>query len=237
MEKPFRELRERLLRAGIAPRHANRYITELEEHWADLAAEEERAGRARKDAESAAFARLGGIDDLAQAMTERREFHSWCARAPWLMFGVGPLLLLGFAYLIACVYLWLGWRVFLPDAETPFGFHASGSVYGLSNVYFQAGKFYYLWAPVLAGWMVVLIAARQRMQPAWVALGLALLAWMGGTAEIHASRAMVPGGLGHIGMSFFTFHGSIHESVYGFLMILCVSSLPYLVWEVRRTWA
>jgi hypothetical protein len=39
------ELRERLLRAGVAPRHVRRYLTELREHWADLTAEEEREGR------------------------------------------------------------------------------------------------------------------------------------------------------------------------------------------------
>ncbi len=30
------ELRERLLRAGVAPRHVRRYLIELREHWADL---------------------------------------------------------------------------------------------------------------------------------------------------------------------------------------------------------
>ncbi len=29
MEKPFNELRERLLRAGVAPRHVRRYLSEL----------------------------------------------------------------------------------------------------------------------------------------------------------------------------------------------------------------
>ena len=38
----LRELRERLLRAGVAPRHVRRYLTELREHWADLTAEEGR---------------------------------------------------------------------------------------------------------------------------------------------------------------------------------------------------
>jgi len=54
----LRELRERLLRAGVAPRHVRRYMTELHEHWSDLTAEEERAGRNRADAEAHALARL-----------------------------------------------------------------------------------------------------------------------------------------------------------------------------------
>ena len=121
MAKPFNELRERLLRAGVAPRHVRRYLTELADHLADLRAEEERAGRSRAEAESAALVRLGGIDDLAKAMIEQRQFQSWCARAPWAMFGLAPLFLLAGAYFVACLYLWSGWKIFLPGADTPFG--------------------------------------------------------------------------------------------------------------------
>jgi hypothetical protein len=237
MEKPFRELREQLLRAGIAPRHIRRYIAELEEHWSDLVTEGERTGRTRKDAESAAFARLGGVDNLAQAMMGRPEFRSCCARAPWIMFSLGPLLVLGLAYLILCCYLWLGWRIFLPGADTPFGSYNSGPVYSPSNVYFQAGRFCYFWAPVLVGWIIAFTAARQRLKSKWLVLGLALLAWMGGTAEIHASHATIPGGLGHISMNFFAFHGPAQQSFYALLMIFCISALPYLLWRVRRALA
>src|SRR5487761_1581484 len=128
MTKPFHELRrelrgelrERLLRAGVAPRHVRRYLTELAEHLADLTAEEERAGRGRADAESAALVRLGRMDDLARAMIEQRQFQSWCARAPWAAFGLGPLFLLAGAWFVALFILWSGWKIFLPGADTPF---------------------------------------------------------------------------------------------------------------------
>src|SRR5438093_12523785 len=103
MAKPFHELRERLLRAGVTPRHVRRYLTELADHLADLRAEEERAGRSRADAESAALVRLGVMDDLAKAMIEKRQFQSWCVRAPWAMFGLAPLCLLAGAYFVACL--------------------------------------------------------------------------------------------------------------------------------------
>jgi len=117
MAKPFHELRERLLRAGVTPRHVRRYLTELADHLADLRAEEERAGRSRADAESAALARLGGVDNLAKAMIEQRQFQSWCVRAPWAMFCLAPLCLLAGAYFVACVYLWFGWRIRLSAAQ------------------------------------------------------------------------------------------------------------------------
>ena len=133
MAKPFHELRERLLRAGVAPRHVRRYLTELTDHLADLQAEEERAGRSRADAESAALVRLGGMDDLARAMIEKRQFQSWCVRAPWAMFGLAPLCLLSGAWCVALFILWSGWRIFLPGADTPFV-----QLHGLANLYFRS---------------------------------------------------------------------------------------------------
>ena len=123
MPKPFRELRERLLRAGVAPRHVKRYLDELTDHLADLRNEELRAGRSASDAEAAALAQLGSIDDLANAMIEKRQFQSWCARAPWAMFGMAPALVLATAWGVALFILWSGWNIFLPGADTPFGGH------------------------------------------------------------------------------------------------------------------
>jgi len=232
---PFNELRERLLRAGVAPRHVRRYLTELADHMADLRAEEERAGCGRSDAESAALVRLGGMDDLAKAMIEQRQFQSWCVRAPWAMFGLAPLFFLAGAYLVACFYLWCGWKIFLPGADTPFGVR-TGPLYGFANIYFQAGKVYYFGAPIVIGWGVGLVAARQRLKADWPALGLVLIALIGGTAQIHASRTAVPGGLGHISMNFFTwpsgqgvFDGLLHA-----LVIFALAVLPYLVWRLQR---
>src|ERR1700727_2851694 len=120
MAKLFNELRERLLHAGIAPRHVRRYLTELADHLADLRAEEERSGLSRTDAESAALHRLGSIDDLARAMIDQRQFQSWCVRAPWAIFGIAPLLLLAGAWWIALFILCSGWNLFMPGAATPF---------------------------------------------------------------------------------------------------------------------
>ncbi len=221
MAQPFNELRERLLRAGVAPRHVRRYLNELADHLADLRAEEERAGRSRADAESAALIRLGGMDDLAKAMTEQRHFQSWCGRAPWAMFGLAPLLFLAGAYFVACLYLWCGWKMFLPGADTPFGGVPTGPIYGLANIYFQAGKFYYYSAPILVGWTIALVAAP----------------WMGATAQIHASRTAVPSGLGHISMNFFTLGPSgqsVSDGLLHALVIFTLAVLPYLIWRLQQ---
>lgn len=231
----FNELRERLLRAGVAPRHVRRYLAELNGHLSDLIAEETSAGRNPNDAQAAALSRLGATEQLASAMISRREFQSWSAKMPWAVFGLAPMFLLAAAYFAACFYLWCGWNLFLPGANTPFG-SAGESVYGLSNLYFQAGKFFYFSAPVLIGCAISLMAARQRLKIWWPAIALALLASMGATAHIQANRVAFEGGLGHIKMSFFGFGGTslgAFNGIYGFLLFT-LSILPYLVWRIRR---
>ena len=233
MAKPFNELRERLLRAGVAPRHVRRYLTELADHWTDLTGEEERAGRSRADAESAALVRLGGIDDLARAMIEQRHFQSWCVRAPWAVFGLAPLFLLAGAYLVACLILLSGWNIFLPGTDSPFV-----PVGGFAILYFDIGRLLYYSAPIFVGWGIGYVAVRQRLKAVWPMAGLVLIAWMGATAQIQASRTAVPGGLGHIRMNFFTLAPSsqaISEDLLRALAILSLSALPYLLWRFKRT--
>src|ERR1700686_3625626 len=106
MATQFHELKEWLLRAGVSPRYVRRYLRELADHFADLTEEEQQAGRNLAEAQSAALARLGKIENLAKAFLEQRQFQSWFARAPWVMFGLVPLICLGAAYLVACLYPW-----------------------------------------------------------------------------------------------------------------------------------
>lgn len=234
MAKPFNELRERLLRAGVAPRHVRRYLAELTDHLADLRAEEERAGRSPADAESAALARLGATEDLARALIVQHPIQSWCVRAPWAVFGLAPLSLLAGAYFAACFILWSGWKIFLPGAETPFV-----PVDGLAILYFGAGRMLYFCAPVLIGWGIGLVAARQRLSASWLVAGLALIAFVGATAQVHASRPALSAGTGKVTMDL-AFGSSVQDISYGMihaLAIFALAALPYLIWRIQRTLA
>lgn len=241
MPRQFPELRERLLQAGVAPRHVRRYLKELADHLADLRAEEVRAGHGRAEAESAALWRLGRIDDLAKAMIERRELHAWSARAPWAIFGLAPIISLAAAYFIACFILWSGWKIFLPGADTPFGNYPTPiPIYSFQNIYFQIGRFIYFTSPVLIGWGIGLVAARQRLTMAWPTFSLILVACMGGTAQIQASRTAVADGFGHISMNFFRLGSSgqnLSEAVFHTLIIFTLAFLPYMSWRLRHHYA
>ena len=85
---PFERLRDRLLTAGISPRHVRRYMTELSDHITDLEVEAKAAGHPAP--RESALERLGHPDDLAQAMIDRPELKAWTARAPWAVFLFGP---------------------------------------------------------------------------------------------------------------------------------------------------
>jgi len=228
MAKHFNELRERLLRAGVAPRHVRRYVRELSEHLADLRSEEERAGKNPNEAETSALRRLGAIEDLARAMLEKREFLAWSARAPWAMFGVGPVALLAVGYFVACLILWSGWRIFLPGMAVPFGHH----VHGWAFFYFGIGRMLYFGAPVLAGWGVVLIAARQRANAGWLAVSLVVIAVFGTTARVETSAPEGSGGAGHVSLGIGAV--GIADGVSHAAVILLFPALPYLAWRAVR---
>jgi hypothetical protein len=232
MAKPFNELRERLLRAGVAPRHVRRYLRELSDHLADLTAEEVSAGRNGADAESAALARLGGMDELAKAMIGQQNYQSWSVRAPWATFGIAPLLVLAGAYYLALFILWSGWKMFLPDAITPFGVRTGGPTYAIENIYFQTGRMIYFGAPLFVGWALVIVAARQRLKAIWPFGGLALVAFIGCTVRVHATR-LVPGGTAHVSLGL-GLGPDIWDTVVYALAIVSLAVLPYLVWRVRR---
>jgi hypothetical protein len=230
MARLFRELEERLLRAGVAPRHVRRYVAELRDHLADLRAEEERAGKSGVDAGEAALIRLGGVEELAAAMEGRREFQSWSARAPWAVFGVGALVCLAAGYFVACFILWSGWRMFLPGSVTPFG----GRLEGLPVLYFGVGRMLYFWAPVLVGWGMGVLAARQRVRLVWPVVGMALVTLVGCMRQVHAFPPVSGGVGGRVSMGL-EWPSGAGNWVY-WLVMVAVTVGPYLVWRMRREW-
>jgi hypothetical protein len=164
-------------------------------------------------------------------MIKQRQFQSWCVRAPWAMFGLAPLLLLASAYFVACLILWSGWKTFLPGTSTPFV-----PIDGVAIFYFGLGRWLYYGAPILIGWGIAFIAARQRSKAVWPAVGFVLIAWIGGTAQVHAGRPAVAGGVGDISMDFsrgLSVQG-ISQGLLHALVIVSVTVLPYLIWRLRK---
>jgi hypothetical protein len=240
MPQPFPELfqlRERLLRAGIAPRHVRRYLAELSDHLADLTTEEQRRGLPPADARSAALARLGTTDTLAHAMIAQPRLHSLSARAPWAVFTLTPITALAILWLLSLSLLWYGWHLFMPGAPTPFG-TAPGPhhLFEPRNLYFQLDRALFFAAPMLIGWTVALIAARQRLSPAWPAAGLALIATLSSTAHVYAVSPAASASTGSIHLHF-AVDPSVPTLITGILrilIVLCILMLPYAAERLRQ---
>ena len=230
-ELRFSEIKERLLRAGIAPRHVRRYLSELTDHLADLTAEEQSHGLPPSDARTAALARLGTTDTLSEAMISQPTLHSLSARAPWAVFSLTPVALLAALWLFSLCLLRLGWQIFLPGAVTPFGApHGPLHFFDPQNIYFQLDRALYLGAPIVAGWCMFLVATRQRLNAHWPIVSLAILAALAATSHVQANRLAVPSGLGHIRVDFALRPAPQNEYA---LVVLLIALTPYLLWKLR----
>ena len=177
MPLPFESVREQLLRAGIAPRHAGRYVVELREHLVDLTARERGTGIDEKTAGERARAALGTDAQLVQAMIDKTP-RSLATRAPWAVFALLPVVaLIAIIWAVANVMMHVlgpvhaAWPEGVPDTYT--GLIATVS-FGTS----------YLLGPALAAGCIAL-AVRQRVSSAWVWVGLSLIALFGGLLGIH----------------------------------------------------
>lgn len=177
MQPPFDDLREQLLRAGIAPRHVRRYVAELREHLSDLTARERSTGVDPQTAAERARALLGTGSQLAQAMIDRTP-RSLTARAPWAVLAMFPV------FLLLCVH-W-GTALSLMQVLAPVRGLAPASMPGsylglISTVSFIAT---YLIGPIFLSGCVA-IALRQRLSSRWVALGLAFVAVFSAVFGFH----------------------------------------------------
>src|SRR5437764_12268683 len=91
-KRQFEALGETLLRAGIGPGRVRRYLRELDDHLAELTARECAAGYGPAEAAARARSLLGSDEELAQSWLSNPRLKSFTARAPWLVFGLTPLL-------------------------------------------------------------------------------------------------------------------------------------------------
>jgi hypothetical protein len=187
MSQPrFERLSERLLHAGIAPRHVRRYARELSDHFDDLVREEKAGGAARELAETRALSRLGHDEDLAQAMLARPELKSFMSRYPWAVFGIGPVVMLGLG-VAAALFLEVGLLIVLNYLHNDvLGLMPATAAAKIANakiatqIFTAYNTLAVYGAPLLFAWLFYRIGSRQRMAVAWIVTGIALICVLGG---------------------------------------------------------
>jgi hypothetical protein len=187
MQPSFDSLRERLLRAGIAPRRVRRYLAELREHLADLTERERASGLDATQASDRAMSLLGGDAELAKAMIDKGCGRSLAARAPWAVFVMSPLFLLLAALAVNSILMFrlLSPMQGLTPDEMPGSYRALIDLAGL--------VINYLLGAVLSVACIV-VALRQRLESGWVWLGLGLIAVLTGLLGFHVHEyPAIPG--------------------------------------------
>jgi hypothetical protein len=180
MSPRFEQLRERLLRAGIAPRHVRRYVGELRDHFDDLVAEDLKRGVPRHAAEAEAHTRLGTDEALAAAMLQRPELRSLTARFPWLVFGAGPVLMLAIL-VVAATFIegsFLQLLVQTPALPRP-----------IKPAWLKFGLTVWNWlatygTPVVIAAVLIAIGERQRIAFAWIVTGTLVICLFGANQEL-----------------------------------------------------
>jgi len=162
------ELRDRLLRSGIAPAMVDRYVGELRDHLDDIVDELTAAGLPPAEARDAALLRLGAAEHLAAPMLADHRFRSFASRAPLLAWLALPLLAqAGLAALLTTIVV-LAARNGLPPGDI-------GAIAGLLL----------LLAPIAIGWSLVAGAWRRRTALAWPALGIAATIVLGAALNLQ----------------------------------------------------
>jgi hypothetical protein len=218
---PFERLRDRLLIAGVSPRHVRRYMAELSDHITDLEGEAKAAGHPAP--RESALERLGRPDDLAQAMIDRPELKAWTARAPWAVFLLGPPLLLAAIDLISILMVMLIVKTVGPQP----GEVAPNWLVSLAAVV----NFVHVYAvPPLLGGIVAAVATRQRMQPLWPLIGLVAVGLISGLNYLHVEVPLAPGQHGEISLG----ASAGRWTAFRVAMNLALTLPLYLAWRRRQ---
>jgi hypothetical protein len=193
----FDRLSERLLHAGIAPRHVRRYVRELSDHFDDLVREEKAGGVTRELAEARALSRLGNNDDLAQAMLARPELRSFMSRFPWAVFGIVPMVI-PLLSAVAALYFEIWFINHVHGVLTYLTGQPPGPVTAkLATQVFTVYNTLAVYAlPLLFAWAFYWLGTRQKIRPAWIVTGVALICVLGGFQElVFYDKGYVSGGV------------------------------------------
>jgi len=219
----FAPLQERLLRAGIAPRHVRRYRRELEDHFSDLIAMQKKRGYDDPDAAIRARALLGDDEELTEAMLATKQFRSLTARAPWLVFGILPPLLIFGVMLVAGLTMAAiaaplhGPHLPLPAWCAP----VAATICTIAN--YASGP--------LAGVLVMVMAWRQRFTGRWPVLGLTAAVLFG---VITTLSVVIPEGnhKGEITVSLGMAFPALLQSA-RFLVTAALAAASLFLWQRR----
>jgi hypothetical protein len=182
--------------AAASHRHVRRTLAELRDHFDDAVREGQSKGLSPDAAAQAARERLGSEEAIAASVLARPELRSFTARFPWAVFGIGPLLVwIGLAFLIVpglVMSLELLQQLGLtPPPGSPDPEWVRGPSIGVLFFYVRI-------LPLVLGFGMLILAARQRLAPMWPIAGVLFVSVFSGTTEFSIHFVDVPGQRGEL---------------------------------------
>jgi hypothetical protein len=171
----FSDVGERLLRAGVAPRHARRAVREMTDHFDDIVTELRESGWSHEAAEVEAVARLNP-DALLAAAIARPELHSWVRRWPLASCTVFPLTVY-MAFVVGSIALVVG-GITVFDRTLGMKLASSRELQQFASFSLTG----IAWAiPVFAAGTFSSVMLARRTRVAWTLIGAALVSVLGAT--------------------------------------------------------
>jgi hypothetical protein len=164
MHPTLKELKVRLLRRGLAPRHVARYLEELEDHLKDLTSAAEATGLTLDQSKQLALSKIGSVDALESGAIQRRELYAWSHRMPWVPFLVLPAVAVPSLSIGLFFTLGVAYSTRLVGAD-------DAHLHWFEFAWFLLSAFIFYGVPLLAGAAMTFVAVRQRMSWKWPILG------------------------------------------------------------------
>lgn len=193
-EPRFAAIGEELLRAGLTPRRVRRILFELQSHRDDLVEELEGQGLSREDAEAEAAKRLD-VEAIVEAARARPELHSGMRRWPAAVLTLLPL----FVYVVAAIAVLALVTVVLSFSKS-LGHPVESSAFlqQATSATFAGVEFL---LPASVAITFCIVASSRRAPLVWTLIGVALVSFLGATANMQldlppASKPSVGAGLG-----------------------------------------
>lgn len=178
-EARFKELRQALLEAGIAGRHARRAAGEMQDHFQQLVDDARRRGLGEVEARADAHAALGTNEALVERYACRPELLALSSRRPALWFTLAPLV----CYL-AVSAAFMAVLVFLLSEISPY-LHRIRIPPGTTRLISAAASTVFLGLiPALVAALFGVAAYRRRMSIRWPLTGIAAVGLLAGLINV-----------------------------------------------------
>lgn len=180
---PFESLRRALLREGVPPRYARRYIAELLDHYHMLVKDNQTAGLLPEEASFRAHRELGNEVTLLRSVVDRRRVFVCSRGRPEILFIFLPIPMLYAAkalILLLCILIGmlLNWfAAALPD-----------SMHGLRAMSHLCLDYA---APFIAALLCCGLAYQRGYRPAWALFASVLIGVCAGCVQFEMQQPML----------------------------------------------